>query len=322
LQSSVFKLNSKLRPLLTAFLLAVAFALIASGTALAREPVEITDDLGNEIQLEQSPERIVSLAPSITEMLYELGLGDRVIGVTSFCDYPPRMLEEVEEGEVTTIGTIVEPNIEQIVELDPDLVVAANINPVEDVERLQELGLVVAGFAPADLETTFSVMDRVGEMTGFQDEVQQVMDEMRTRLEQVEKLVAEQEEEPSIFYEIWNDPLQTAGANTFIDDVIKRAGAHNLGAEAGEGWPEFSLETLIMEDPEVYVSTPHSAEHVVSPEAIKERANFDALTAVQEGRVHMVDQDVLSRPGPRVIDGLIELTEAVHPHLSEELADI
>jgi len=322
LQSAYFKFSTKFRPQLVAFLVVIAFAIIASGTALAREPVEINDDLGNEIQLEQSPERIVSLAPSITEMLYELGLGDRVIGVTSYCDYPARMLEEVEEGEVTTIGTIVEPNIEQIVELDPDLVVAANINPVEDVERLQELGLIVAGFAPEDLETTFSVMDRVGEMTGFQDEVQQVIDDMRYRLERVEELVAEQEEEPSIFYEIWNDPLQTAGENTFIDDVIERAGAHNLGAEAGEGWPEFSLETLIMEDPEVYLSTPHSAEHVVSPEAIKERDNFDALTAVQEDRVHMVDQDMLSRPGPRVIDGLIELTEAVHPHLSDELADI
>ncbi len=315
------KTNSGKKLLLVAVLV-MSVLVFSSGVSLAREPEVITDDLDNEVELQEAPDRIVSMAPSITEMLYALGLGDRVVGVTSFCDYPPEMLEAVEAGEVDTTGTIVEPNIEKIVELDPDLVVAANINPIEDVERLQELGLQVAGFAPQNLETTFSVMERAGKLTGFQHEADEVISSMQSRLEQIESLVAEQEEEPAVFYEIWNDPLQTAGAGTFIDDVITTAGGKNLGAEAGEGWPQFSLETLIMENPEVYISTPHSAEEDVSIESIKERENFDALTAVQDDRVHMVDQDKLSRPGPRIIDGLLEITEALYPQLADELADI
>lgn len=319
--AKIMESNSRNNLLLIAMLV-VTMVVFSSGISLARETEAITDDLGNEVELEEDPARIVSLAPSITEMLYELGLGDRVVGVTSFCDYPSQMLEEVEAGEVETIGSIVDPNIEKIVEVDPDLVVAANINPREDVERLQELGLKVAGFAPIDLDSTFSVMERTGKLTGFQQEANEVIDSMQSRLEQIEALVAEQEERPAVFYEIWNDPLQTAGSGTFIDDIIRTAGGHNLGAEAGEGWPQFSLETLIMEDPEVYVSTPHSAEADVSVESIKERDHFDALTAVQEGRVHLVDQDKLSRPGPRVIDGLIEITEAIYPQLADELSDI
>lgn len=310
------------RDILLVVLLAAVMVVFSAGSSLAREPEAVIDDLDHEIELEETPERIVSLAPSITEMLYGLGLGERVVGVTSFCDYPHEVPEKVETGDLDTIGSIVEPNIEKIVELDPDLVVAANINPVEDVERLRELDLTVAGFAPINLDATFSAMERAGKLTGFQAEAEEVIQDMQARLQQIEELVAEQEEEPAVFYEIWNDPLQTAGAGTFIDDIIRTAGGQNLGAEAGEGWPQYSLETLIMEDPKVYVSTPHSGEGQVSIESIKERDNFDALTAVQEDRVHLVDQDKLSRPGPRVIDGLIEITEAIHPQLADELSDI
>ena len=303
----------------TAALMAV-FAITAA--ASAQEPEPIIDDLGNEVELDERPQRIVSLSPATTEKIFGLGLGDRVVGVTTYCDYPPEMLERVEEGEISTIGTVVEPNMEAIVELDPDLVVAASVNPIEDVERLIELGENVAGFAPDDLDSALSAMENVGRVTGFQEETQEVISRMETRLEEVESLVAEQEEEPTVFYEIWSDPLQTAGAGTFIDDLIEIAGAKNIGAEAGEGWPEYSLESLIMEDPEVYVSTPHSAPEGVTVEEIKERQHFDALTAVQEGKVALVDQDKLSRAGPRLIDGLIELTAAIHPEIAEELEDI
>ncbi|SDL19049.1 ABC transporter substrate-binding protein [Halarsenatibacter silvermanii] len=311
------------------FCTAVVLAIIAvllpgflGFSAEAFEPQEITDDLGEVIELTEAPERIVSLAPSLTEMLYGIGLGDKVVGVTEVCDHPEKMLAEVREGKVDTIGTTVDPNIEKIVELQPDLIMAAGINPVEDIIRLRELDLVVAGFDPADLESTFSVIERTGKMTGYRETTGEVKNEMQDKLSKIEELVAGREKTPGVFYEIWSEPLQTAGADTFIDDMIERAGGRNVGAEAGSGWPQFNLEKLLLADPEVYISTPHSGENNVSAEGIKNREHFSALTAVQEDRVHMADQDRLSRPGPRVIDGLKELVGAVHPQLTDELEDI
>ncbi|MGM0420093.1 MAG: ABC transporter substrate-binding protein [Bacillota bacterium] len=276
----------------------------------------ITDDLGNEVELEEAPERIISLAPNMTEMLFAIGLGDKVVGVTSYCDYPEAALE------VDEIGTITEPNIEEIVSKDPDLVVAAGINPMEVVERLQELDITVVGFYPDSVETTFSAMSRLGVLTGNIDQAAQVINSMESDMDQILDVISEVEDRPTVFYEIWNDPLTTAGGNNFIDNMITLAGGRNIGAEAGEGWPQFSREDLIMKDPDIYISTPHSADHQVSREKIMERENYHVLTAVQEDRVHIVNQDLISRSSPRLIEGLKQLAAALHPELAEEIEDI
>lgn len=284
--------------------------------AIQASTVEITDDLGNKVKLDEAPERIISLAPNTTEMLFAVGLGDRVVGRTTFCDYPEEAMD------VETIGSITEPNIEAIVSLEPDLIVADGINPMDVVERLKELDMNVVGFYPASVQETFSAMTRLGLVTGNIDESAEVVNDMEKRMDKILDLVEDKEERPQVFYEIWNDPLTTAGGDNFIDNMITLAGGENIGAEAGSGWPQFSLEDLIYLDPEVYISTPHSADHQVSKEKILNRDNYEVLTAVQNERVHIINQDMVSRPSPRLIEGLKMLTAAIYPELEEELGDI
>ncbi|MFW5789978.1 MAG: ABC transporter substrate-binding protein [Bacillota bacterium] len=284
--------------------------------AVESATVGITDDLNNEVELEEEPKRIISLAPNITEMLFAVGLGDRVVGRTTHCDYPEEAMD------VDTIGSITEPNIEAIVSKDPDLIVSDGINPMEVIERLQELDMNVVGFYPASVQDTFSAMTRLGLVTGNTDEAAELVNNMEERMEQVLDLIEDRDEKPQVFYEIWNDPLTTAGGDNFIDNMITLAGGENIGAEAGSGWPQFSLEDLIYLDPEVYISTPHSSDHQVSKEEILSRDNYEVLTAIQEERVHIIDQDLVSRPSPRLIDGLKELVGAIYPELQEELEDI
>ncbi|MGM0414040.1 MAG: ABC transporter substrate-binding protein [Bacillota bacterium] len=284
--------------------------------AIQASTVEITDDLGNKVKLDEAPERIISLAPNTTEMLFAVGLGDRVVGRTTFCDYPEEAMD------VETIGSITEPNIEAIVSLEPDLIVADGINPMDVIERLKELDMNVVGFYPASVQETFSAMTRLGLVTGNIDESAEVVNDMEKRMDKILDLVEDKEERPQVFYEIWNDPLTTAGGDNFIDNMITLAGGENIGAEAGSGWPQFSLEDLIYLDPEVYISTPHSADHQVSKEKILNRDNYEVLTAVQNERVHIINQDMVSRPSPRLIEGLKMLTAAIYPELEEELGDI
>lgn len=286
----------------------------------ADSPEAVVDDFGTELHFEETPERIISLAPSITELLFALDLGGRMVGVTTFCDYPPEALE------VDTIGSITEPNIEAIVEKDPDLVVATGINPIDKIESLQNLGVTVAGFQdPTTLDFTFELIDKAGRLTGMQSTAEAVSADMKERLDQILELTATREDEtPLVFYEIWHDPLTTAGSNTYIDDLLNIIGAENLGARAGDGWPMFDQETLILEDPDVYITSPHDPQ-VDGEELLAEiagRENFDVLTAVQQDRVHLIDEDKVNRPSPRIIDGLIELAGAVYPELAEELAGI
>ena len=298
--------------------ISAVFLLIALviSPAVQSSPVGITDDLGNEVELDEAPERIISLAPNITEMLFAVGLGDRVVGITTFCDYPEEAME------VDTIGSITEPNIEAIVSKEPDLIVADGINPMDVLERLQELDMNVVGFYPASVQDTFSAMNRLGLVTGNLEEATEVVNEMETQMNAILDLIGDREERPQVFYEIWNDPLTTAGGDNFIDNMISLAGGENIGAEAGSGWPQFGLEDLIYLDPEVYISTPHSADHQVSREEILNRDNYQVLTAVQNERVHIINQDIVSRPSPRLIDGLKALVGAIYPELQEEIEDI
>ncbi len=294
--------------------------ILSAGILQADTPEAVTDDFDTELNFSETPERIVSLAPSITELLFALDLGDNIVGVTTYCDYPPEAME------VETIGSITEPNIEAIVEKDPDLVVATGINPIDEIETLQDLGLEVAGFEdPTNLDFTFELIDKVGRLTGKQTVAENTAEKMEDRLNQILELTETKDDiTPLVFYEIWHDPLTTAGTNTYIEDLLNIIGAENLGGQAGEGWPMFDQETLILEDPDVYITSPHDpgmdAEELFAE--IAERENYEALTAVQEERVYLIDEDKVNRPSPRIIDGLIELTKAVYPELAEELAEI
>ena len=293
-------------------LLVLAFLLVFSfGVGASQFPVEMTDDLGREVVIEEEPERIVSLAPSLTEKIYALGLEDRLVAVTEQDNYPPEVEEKAQ------VGTTREPNLEKIVELDPDLILAASVNPREKVSHMEELGFKVVGLDARTLEGVIDNISRVGELTGSREEAEELTAELRGRKEDVISRVEglSEEESPKVFYEVWRDPLTTAGPGTFINNIIKTAGGVNIAEDAEQQWPQYSLEVLFDKNPEVYLTTSHSWEEEVTKESVKERDNFQQIKAVEEGRIYVLNPDIINRPGPRAIDALEQIAKALHPEL-------
>ncbi len=304
--------------LITLFL--ILSLLIISGGAIAQEfPVTITDGLGEKVVIEEKPEKIISISPQTTENLFAVGAGEQVIGVTTYADYPE------EATKVDKIGTITEPNIEKIVAMEPDLVIAASVNKIETIERLKELNIKVAGFKADSVNIALENIKKIGKITGNQDIAEQVTAEMYIKISKMKNLIDKKlanNDRPKVFYELWSDPLYTAGVDNFIDDLIHMAGGFNIGRLAETQWPQFSLEKLLVEDPEVYISTPHSAEMRVSKESIKNRERFKNITAIKNDRVHIIDQNIINRASPRLLIGLSQLTKAIWPGLEDEVNEI
>ncbi|MCF8002069.1 MAG: cobalamin-binding protein [Halanaerobiales bacterium] len=302
--------------IITTLLIMTIFSLGVLGQEF---PVTITDDLDQEVTLEQKPEKIISISPNMTEVLFVIGAGENVIGVTTFANYPKEALE------VEKIGTITEPNIEKIITLEPDLVLASSVNKMETVKRLKELGIVVAGYEANNVNKAIENIKKIGLLTGNQDITDKLVTEMYIKIAEMRNLVdklLEENNRPKVFFEIWNDPLFTAGSNTFIDDLIQIAGGENLGRLAEGQWPQYNLEKLLIEDPDVYISTPHSAEMQVSVESIKNRERFQSINAIKNNRIYIIDQDIVNRPSPRLVKGLALMIKAIYPELEEEVDSI
>lgn len=301
-------------------LLVLTTLILISSIGLAQDfPLTVTDDLDQEIEMSEKPEKIISISPNMTEVLFAIGAGENVIGVTTFANYPE------EATKVDKIGTITEPNIEKIVSMEPDLVIASSVNKQETVERLRELGIDVAGFEAVSVNKAIENIKKISTLTGYQENGDKIAAEMYIKIAEIRNLVDEKlenNERLKVFYEIWNDPLYTAGGNNFIDDLIHMAGGFNIGRLADGPWPQYNLEKLLVEDPDVYISTPHSADMEVSKEQIKNRERFQPISAIQNDRVYMIHQDILNRPSPRLVQGLGLLTKAIFPELTEEVDNI
>ncbi len=301
------------------FVFSLIFIFIVSGVVMADFPVTVTDDMGDKITINEKPERIISLAPANTEVLFALDLEEKIVGVTTYANYP----REAKAKE--KIGTITEPNLEKIVSLEPDLIVANAVNKLETVKRLRELGYKVVGYDAETVNDAISVIKQVGKITDRENKAQRIVTDMYLQLAEIKDLVDSKLKDcsrPKVFYEIWNQPLYTAGKNTFINDIINIAGGINIGAEAKGEWPQFSLEKLLLENPDIYISSPHSAPHKVTVESIKNRDNYKSLAAIKKDRVYIVNQDIISRASPRIVKGLKEIVKAIFPDLAPKVDDI
>lgn len=312
-------MRSKRNINLVTLVLILSIIIISGGVAAQEFPVTITDGFGEEIVMEEKPDKIISLSPQTTENLFAVGAGDEVIGVTTYADYPE------EATKVDKIGTITEPNIEKIVSMEPDLVIAASVNKQETIDRLKELNIKVAGFEANSVDTALENIKKIGKITGNQKNAEQVTANMNVKIADIKDLVDKKlanNDRPKVFYELWSDPLYTAGVDNFIDNLIHTAGGFNIGRLAETQWPEFSLEKLLVEDPEVYISTPHSAEMKVSKESIKDRDRFKDITAIKNDRVYIIDENIINRASPRLLEGLSQLTTAIWPDLEGEVNEI
>jgi len=303
--------------LLVAALALVALTLAACGSSSSNDatgsgsspaaaaPITVTDDADQTVTLERPSARVVSIAPANTEIAFALGAGDKVVGVTTYCDYP------AEAASIAKIGDFSNPSVEKIVALEPDLVLVAGGIQESFRAKLEKLGIAVYMADPTTLDELYADLQELGDLMGVSANASATVDDMKQQVADVEEKVAEAET-PKVFMEIYGKPLMTAGAGTFIDDLITKAGGVNVGATAGEGFPEYNAEKLIEADPAVYVAVKGAQS---DPGAIAERPGYDQMTAVTNGAVYVIDDNLVTRPGPRLVLGLQQLAQMIHPEV-------
>jgi iron complex transport system substrate-binding protein len=278
-----------------------------TGPTPASFPVTITDDDGVEITIESEPERIVTFAPSATEIVFALGLGDRLVGVSGpFDDYPAEAAEIEPVGGAGDFG--VDPNIEQVVDLGPDLFLTIKGGDQWKV-RLRDLGVPVVTLDAADFDDLLGDIETVGRITGTVDEADALVADMQAEADGVEAAL-DGVAPVTCFYETFYPPLYTVGPGTFIYDLLERAGCDPVTSSAAQQYPEWSVEDLVDQSPDVYLV---SSESGASARAVARRAGFEAIDAVALGRVEPIDSSLAERPGPRIAQGLLLIARALHP---------
>jgi iron complex transport system substrate-binding protein len=263
--------------------------------------LQITDDRGQEISLAAPPQRIVSLYGGLTETLTALGAGDRVVA---------RIQGDDTQKNIPTVGTHLQPNVEMILALKPDLVVQGGVpKGMPALRRLEAEGVPVAMFAPRDFPGLFSVIQRLGALTGRREAATALNQGMEERLKDVARRVAGRKP-PRVFFEVRYHNLLAAGRGSMVNDIINRAGGQNI-IESPQKLAPFGLEALIQAQPEVYVIQQGPMNR--SPEDIYTRPYFQELRAVKERRVLLVEESLFSRPGPRSAEAVEQLARFLHP---------
>ncbi len=286
-------------------LLTMALVLTACSPT-EQTPVQyVFDDLGRLVAINGTPQRIISLAPSNTEILFALGLGDKVVGVTDWCDYPPEALEKEKVGGYDT------PDIEKIVLLNPDLILVAHGTPMDVINTMDGLGLTVFGIKSTDLDDVLNDIRTVGEITDNEVEAQALTSEMESTIKAVTDQTEELEERPRVFYIIWHDPLWTAGSGTFIHELIEKAGGVNI-CQNITGYTTISIEDVVARNPEVIIAGEFSYAWAMNETLL------EGTDARQNGRIYQGDDDLVQRPGPRLVEGLEWFAYFIHPEIFEE----
>ena len=297
----------RITALFTAFLL----LLFAAGGVSA---VTITDDLGVTVTIENPPERIVSLSPANSEILFALGLDEKIVGVTEYCTYPEAALSKEKIGGFSTV------NIEKVSVLNPDLIVAADGNSEETVAHLRELGFTVITINADTIDTTLDDILLLGKATGADDEAEALVSSMKEDLAEIaEKTSAE--EKPTILHCMWTDPLWVSGSGTFQDEMITAAGGINAAA-AEEGWVALTMEKFLTMNPDIIVVDSGNGMGVGADDALRDfflkDPRMQSLSAVQNERVYVVNADIIDRGGPRIVEGVEALAEIAHPDIFGE----
>jgi iron complex transport system substrate-binding protein len=257
------------------------------------------------------PQRIVSLAPSNTEILFALGLGDKVVGVTEYCNYPEAAKTKPKVGGFSTV------DIEKVVSLRPDLVLATQIHSKTIIPALEKLGLTVVALTPSSLTGVLDSITLVGKITGQDKQASELIKDLSTRIkaiaDETQKLSTAQR--PRVFYVTWHDPLWTAGTGTLSNDVISQAGGQNIASDIS-GDKTIDLETVINRDPEVIIVSVGMGTGKDLPwQYIKSESRLKNTQALLTDRVYKIDGDLIHRPGPRIVEALEQMAQFIHPEL-------
>lgn len=283
--------------------------LLACGLPIMAKTAE--DQLGREIRVPDDPKRIIALAPSITEIIFALGQQDRLKGTTQFSNYP------AEAAKLPKVGSYVRLDLERIVALNPDLCIAIKDgNPKGIIDRLQSLNIPVFAVNPRNLESMIQTIQKIGSILNASQKANTLVKDMRSRIQQVDALVSRIDRRPRVFIQIGISPIISAGTNTFIHELIVRAGGLNVAA-GNRAYPHFSREQVLALAPDVLIITSMARSGAFE----KAKADWNRLShmpAVREKRIYTVNSDVFDRPSPRLLDALEILTRLLHPKLFKE----
>lgn len=297
--------------------LLVISLLIPLNLALAQEQgVTVIDDFGRKVTIPHKPMKIVSLAPSNTEILFALGLGDRVVGVTSYCNYPPEVLEKVGRGEITVIGGYVNPSLEKITALEPDLVLGHDLLSPDFVAKLEELKIpIVLVNTSRSIDHVFADIMLVGKACWAEDEASKLVNKLRSFINFWEDKVKDAEK-VSVAEVAWVNPIFIAGNGTYIGDIIEHAGGRNVFSDK-QRWASISDEEFVKRNPE----------HIIVPYRHGQELIYQGILNLKEkglisGEIHPIDPDIISRPGPRIAILFEEVIKVLHPEVWEKVVEI
>jgi iron complex transport system substrate-binding protein len=265
----------------------------------------VKDQTGRMVNVPEKPHRLVSLAPNITEIVYALGLGDELVGDTDYCDFPP------EAKQKPHVGTMVNPSLERIAALKPDLALGTpEANRRETADQLERLGIPLYGVTAGTLAGTLASIEDLGRILGRASEARSLVAEMQGRIDRLEKRIAGQPK-PKVLFVVWYRPLITVGPGTFIADVIRAAGGLPIGENLKGEWPRLTLEELLPQDPGV-ILLPKTESFSPGTEEFQSLPGWKDLRAVKEHRMFFVSE-AIERPGPRLVDALEEVAGILHP---------
>lgn len=286
-------------------ILALVLVLIFSGGAGPFQR-EVVDEVGRRVRVPDRIQRIVSLAPNLTEIVFALGLENELVGVTDFCDFPP------EAKRKAKVGGMINPSLEVILALRPDLILATvEGNRAETVSNLERLGLPIFVVKLRGLQGLFSSIEKLGEVTGRDEAARALVQQLQGRVGEVVRRVKGLSR-PRVLYLVWPEPPIVPGKGTLIDDLIRLAGGESISGDSSIPYPQYSLEEIVARSPDVIVISSKHGEKETS-NLLQRLHHLRSLPAVRQGRIHFLDGDLVNRPGPRIVEGLLLLARLIHP---------
>ena len=284
----------------------------------------MSETLSDNTILRGLPQRIVSLSPSNTEIIFAVGAGEKVVGVTDYCNYPIELLTRIEKKEIEKVGGYWNPSIKKIVDLKPDLILVSiakcdiKTNYCKEncsrrceltqkiANRLESLGLKVLRLFPHSLEGVLCNIIEIGDLTGKSSQALELVNDLRKRIGKVVNNTMMNKNRPRVYFEVWNDPYISVNSDTWIGDMINLAGGRNVFENAISEWPIINSEIIIKKDPEImlFPVIPGIPRFWGSFNLVKKRLGWDCISAIEKDQLYEILRDCISRPGPRLVDSL------------------
>ncbi len=269
-------------------------------------PLKMTDEVGREVLFPYPPKRIVSLAPNITEILFSLGLDEEIVGVSIHCNFPEKAKTKVR------VGSYISLDFEKITSLKPDLIIATGAGNTRDmIDRLEKLGFPAFVIFPKNFDDVLKNIDHLGQVAGREKEAMKIIQTMRQRRQRITDRI-QGLPRPRVFLQIGEAPLVTVGKGSFGDDLIHLAGGENIAGKEKERYPRWGMEEILKRSPEVILISSMNPRRDYQ-RVLREWSHWKMIPAVRDGRVHLIDSDLIDRPSPRMIDGLEEIARKLHP---------